>query len=229
METHTLLLLNGGRGLRARTEGPKQFTKINGIPLLVYALIAADAEPRIGEIILNHPPSHRALTEEVLRDWAIATPVTLLEAGRTRHESVRKLVERASGKYVLVHEAARPMVTAEDFATLIDSGYDDVSFVLPLAFTVAPVDASQGKITGYIERDGLRNVQLPQRYLRQDLVDAHRWAAERGLDYTEDATLVTAFGRDVHFIEGKEANLKVTTPFDMRMAAMLLSAKITDE
>jgi 2-C-methyl-D-erythritol 4-phosphate cytidylyltransferase len=226
---YSLLLLNGGIGRRVREPGPKQFIVINGIPILVYSLIAADAEPRISEIILNYPPNYEEETKEIVRRWAIKTPVAYVEAGETRHDSVRKLMKHATNDRVIVHEAARPMLTTEDFSELIDSKYENVSFMLPIPFTVAPVDPETSRVTGYIERSGLRNVQLPQKYLKADLQGAHEWAISEGKKYTEDATLVACFGRDVYFIDGGENNFKVTTPLDVRIATLLLEVRNKEE
>ncbi|GAB6936560.1 IspD/TarI family cytidylyltransferase [Isoptericola variabilis] len=220
---YSLLLLNGGVGARVAAGQPKQLIKVKGIPILVYSLVAADAVPEIDQIVLNYPEGWRDDVERIVTDYAIKTPVTYVEAGATRHESVAAMLSTATNDHVVVHESARPLVTTADFAALVAAEAENVSLMLEIPFTVAPVDPEQRKVTGYLERSTLRNVQLPQKFAKADLVDAHQKASAEGKTYTEDATLVAVAGHDVRFIDGNDRNIKVTTPTDVRLATYLLS------
>jgi len=71
---------------------------------------------------------------------------------------------------VIIHESARPLVTAADFHRIIAHEHRDVSYMLDIPFTVAPVEPATKKVTGYLERDTLRNVQLPQKFSKETLV-----------------------------------------------------------
>lgn len=218
----SLLLLNGGVGARARTAGPKQFVKINGVPIVAYSLTAADEVEEISEIVLNFPAGHRDTLEELVRDYAIKTPVKYVEAGATRQDSVSLLLDEVTNDSVLLHESARPIISADDFRTLITSEHANVGFMREISFTVAPVDPDSSRVTGSLERARLRNVQLPQKFALADLRKGHEFAAASGTHYTEDATMCADAGIDVFFVEGSENNLKVTTPGDVNLATMLL-------
>ncbi|WP_061963344.1 IspD/TarI family cytidylyltransferase [Demequina aurantiaca] len=218
----SLILLNGGVGARARTAGPKQFVKINGVPIVVYSLKAADEVAEITEIVLNFPPGHRDTLEALVRDYAIQTPVKYADAGQTRQQSVALLLDQVTNDDVLLHESARPIVTADDFRTLINSDHANVGFMREISFTVAPVDPDTSRVTGSLERSRLRNVQLPQKFNLDDLRRGHEFASASGTHYTEDATMCADAGIDVFFVEGSEHNLKVTTPGDVNLATMLL-------
>lgn len=218
----SLLLLNGGVGSRARTAGPKQFVKINGVPIVVYSLKAADEVAEITEIVLNFPPGHREKLEDLVRDYAISTPVKYADAGQTRQESVSLLLDEVTNESVLLHESARPMVSANDFRALISSAHANVGYMREISFTVAPVDPDSSRVTGSLERSRLRNVQLPQKFNLADLRKGHEFATASGTHYTEDATMCADAGIDVFFVEGSEDNLKVTTPGDVNLATMLL-------
>lgn len=218
---HSLMLLNGGLGTRIGADQPKQFLKINGIPILVYSLIAVDRIDRIGQIVMNYPEGWRDAVENLLEDYAIKTPVKLVTAGATRHESVAAMIPHCAHENVIIHEAARPLVSSQDFLTLINEAEPNVSFMLEIPFTVAPVDPETKLVTGSLERDRLRNVQLPQRFRKADLADAHAKAAAAGDVFTEDATLVATAGHRVAFINGRDENFKVTTPTDIRLASFL--------
>lgn len=226
---YSLALLNGGVGARVAAGQPKQFIYVKGIPILVYSLVAADAVSAITQIVLNYPDGWREDVEKIVNDYAIKTPITYVPAGRTRHESVAKMLEHVTNDSVVIHESARPLVTAADFARIIAFEHPDVSFMLDIPFTVAPVDPDSHRVIGYLERDTLRNVQLPQKFAKSTLVAAHAYAAEKGVTFTEDATLCAVAGFDVRFIEGSDRNLKVTTPVDVLIAGYLLGSESIDE
>ncbi|MGH3661233.1 MAG: IspD/TarI family cytidylyltransferase [Micromonosporaceae bacterium] len=219
---YSLLLLNGGVGSRIGAGQPKQFLKVNGLPIIVYSLIAADAVDEIDEIVVNYPEGWRDDTEKLVIDYAVKTPVTYVTAGATRHDSVRRMLSHCHNDRVLVHESARPLIGPDDFRRLIADPHDNVSLMLPISFTVAPVEPATAKVTGSLRRSKLRNVQLPQKFRRADLASAHDYAETEGLVFTEDATLAAVAGSDVHFIDGADRNFKVTTPTDVRLAGFLL-------
>lgn len=226
---YSLILLNGGIGSRTGADSPKQLLKLRGIPILVYTLVTADRVEQISQIVLNFPPEWREEVEAILSAYAIATPVTLVEAGHSRHSSVAAMIPHCTNDDVIIHESARPLVRSTDFQRLIDSEHRNVSLMSEISFTVAPVDPETSAVTGSLDRSRLRNVQLPQKYSAADLRDAHQRALAQGVEYTEDATLVADFGHPVHFIEGTDENLKVTTRTDLKLAGFLLRPEEDDD
>lgn len=222
---YSLILLNGGVGERVAAGQPKQLIKVRGIPMLVYSLVAIDAVPEIAQIVLNYPDQWRSEVEAVVHDYAISTPVTYVPAGASRHESVASMVSACTQERVIIHESARPLVRTSDFGELIAASGENVAFMLPIPFTVAPVDPQTREVTGSLDRGRLRNVQLPQKFLKSDLLAAHEFALSRGVEYTEDATLVVDSGKPVSFIEGHDRNFKVTTPLDVRLAGHLMHSE----
>lgn len=226
---YSLILLNGGIGARTGASQPKQLLKLRGIPILVYALVTADRVEQISQIVVNYPPDWRDQVEEVLEAYAISTPVTLVEAGDSRHSSVAAMLPHCTNDDVIIHESARPLVRTSDFQRLIDSQHRNVSLMSEISFTVAPVDPETSAVTGSLERDRLRNVQLPQRFSKSDLQDAHSRALEQKREYTEDATLVADSGFPVHFVDGSDRNFKVTTSTDLKMAGFLLRPEEDDD
>jgi 2-C-methyl-D-erythritol 4-phosphate cytidylyltransferase len=222
---YSLALLNGGIGARVAAGRPKQFVVVKGIPILVYALVAADAVDMISQIVLNYPDGWRTDVEKIVKDYAIKTPITYVEAGRSRHESVAKMLGHIENDHVIIHESARPLVTTRDFRRIIAHPHPDTSYMIDIPFTVAPVDPRTHRVTGYLERDTLRNVQLPQKFQVSTLRAAHAYAATEGITFTEDATLCAVAGFDVRFLEGSDRNLKVTTPVDVLIAGYLLGSE----
>lgn len=226
---YSLILLNGGIGTRVAAGRPKQFVHINGIPILVYSMVAADAVDTITQIVVNYPEGWRDDVEKIVTDYAIKTPITYVPAGASRHESVRRMVPACENQHVIIHESARPLVTSADFHQIIDSPHPNVSLMLPIPFTVAPVDPDQHRVTGSLDRSQLRNVQLPQKFDLATLTAAHEYAEREGVTFTEDATLCAVAGFDVRFIDGTDRNFKVTTVTDVRLAGFLLGNEASDD
>src|SRR5699024_6261013 len=118
---YSLILLNGGIGSRTGADSPKQLLKLRGIPILVYTLVTADRVEQISQIVLNYPPQWREDVESILKAYAISPPVTLVEAGSSRHSSVAAMIPHCTNDDVIIHETARPLVRTDDFQRLIDS------------------------------------------------------------------------------------------------------------
>lgn len=218
----TAIVLNGGFGQRTKANQPKQFIKLNGLPILAYCLLALQKVANVEQILLNYPAGSKDQVEEIVRDFAITKPVKYVEAGSTRHDSVSKMLAEVKTDWVFIVEAARPFVSAKDFEDLAECEFKNVSLTLPIPFTVAPVDPATSEIVGSLERDKLRNIQLPQKFWAEDLKKAHEYALSHNIVATEDATLVAQAGLPVHFINGPESNFKITTPFDLALANYMM-------
>ena len=218
----TAIVLNGGFGQRTKANQPKQFIKLNGLPILAYCLLALQKVANVEQILLNYPAGSKDQVEEIVRDFAITKPVKYVEAGSTRHDSVSKMLAEVKTDWVFIVEAARPFVSAKDFEDLAECEFKNVSLTLPIPFTVAPVDPATSEIVGSLERDKLRNIQLPQKFWTEDLKKAHEYALSHNIVATEDATLVAQAGLPVHFINGPESNFKITTPFDLALANYMM-------
>ncbi len=218
----SLILLNGGIGSRVGADKPKQLIRINGIPIFIYALRVADQIEEISQVILNFPPGWENEMRDLTQKYAIKTPLTFVEAGTTRHESVALMVQHVETEHMLIHEAARPLATVQDFKLLIEHPQDNVSLTRPIPFTVLKKEAGTDKIGGVLDRDLLLNIQLPQKFSTATLKSAHAAAAANGEVFTEDAALVFSSGATVHYLDGSEKNFKVTTLQDVYMAEYVM-------
>ena len=132
-------------------------------------------------------------------------------------------------EHVIIHESARPLVTAADFERIIAHEHPDVSYMLEIPFTVAPVDPTTAP--GHRLAGPRHAAQRPAAAEVRE-VDAGRRARVRepeGVAFTEDATLCAVAGFDVRFIEGTDRNFKVTTRVDVQLAGYLLGNEANDE
>jgi 2-C-methyl-D-erythritol 4-phosphate cytidylyltransferase len=204
------IVVAGGRG--SRFGAPKQFESLGAArPSLVERAVATTASA-CDRVVVVLPPS---------RTWD-GPPVTAVVAGgERRSDSVRAGLAAVADEadVIVVHDAARPLASAALFRAVIDAvrdGADGAVPALALADTVKRVEGT--RVVETVPRDSLAAVQTPQAFRAAVLRRAHA----AGADATDDAALVEAGGGRVVIVPGERANLKVTTPADLDLAAALL-------
>lgn len=188
-----------------------------GSPMLEWSLSALRGVSAIEEIVVALP--------------AGASPppgTTGVAGGAERSQSVRAALQASAGDPVLVHDAARPLVTSTLIEATLDGLGEDCDAAIaaaPVVDTIKQADAT-GLVRRTLDRSGLWAVQTPQVFRRE--------ALERALDVddellaaaTDDAWLVERLGGRVRIVEAPRENLKVTTPLDLRVAELLLQERV---
>ena len=225
---NTLLLLNGGLGRRFESSAPKQFFTINQVPLFIYSLREAVNIEGISRILTNYPEKWEELFLRTLEEFGLKDKVEIIKAGKSRQESVLGLLELAMGddnESVILHEAARPTVKQSDYETLINHPEANVGFGMPISFTVLELDDNYEYVSKKLERKKLVNVQLPQKFNKVALWDAHNQAKAEGSVFTDDASLFFHYGGNFRFINGNNLNFKVTQPMDANLVELFLNEK----
>ncbi len=213
----TALIVAAGSGERLGAGGPKALVRVAGRPLYEWALRACRRSARIGGIVIAVPPGKGPEFE--------AEGARTVDGGATRSESVRAGMALVDTEFVLVHDAARPLVTAElidhsIFALEVEPDIDAVICAAPVTDTIKQVDG-EGNVTGTLDRSVLRSVQTPQVFRAAAL----RRAIEIGdlENATDDAFLIESAGGRVSVLDAPPTNIKVTVPADLAMAEMLLA------
>jgi 2-C-methyl-D-erythritol 4-phosphate cytidylyltransferase len=203
----------------------KAFAPIAGKPLLWHAVRGVLMADCVDTVVVAAPASDTDRAGTVLASFGKA--VSVVGGGPTRVESVRRALDHANAlmpwlDVVLVHDAARAFTPPAVFAAVVAAvrgGAPAVVPVVPLVDTVKQVDDS-GRILSTVDRSTLRSVQTPQGFSPDVLRRAHAG----GMDgVTDDAGLVEALGEPVHAIPGDAKAFKITTPFDLAVAEVLVA------
>jgi len=228
LERTAAILVAAGRGLRAGSGGPKQYRSIGGQTVIFRAMEPFCRHPQVFAVqpVLN--PDDAAVFNEAVSALRHEPPAN---GGATRQASVHAGLEALADQkpdVVLIHDAARPFVTAALISRAIDAAGRTGAAVpaIPVADTIKLVDAS-GNVEATPERARLRIAQTPQAFRFDVILEAHRRAAREGRDdFTDDAALAEWAGLTVATFEGDPANMKLTTPEDFvreeaRLGAML--------
>ena len=217
------IVVAAGSGERLGAGRPKAFVPVGGRPMAAWSLdaIAAAGIPRA---VVAVPPGHGAIAEEALRA-DLPLGLAFVEGGATRSESVRNALAAAGPdcEAVLVHDAARPMVTAGLFTATLAAlaGADAAIAAARVADTIKEAGAD-GIVVRTHDRSRLWAIQTPQAF-RADVLRRALAAGEDVLaQATDDAWLVERAGGTVRVVESPAANFKVTTPHDLALADSLL-------
>lgn len=215
------LILAGGRGIRAGGGVPKQYRDISGVPLLRLTLRAFADHPAIDSVRAVIHPDDEALYGKAASGLALETPVF---GGETRQQSgcngLKSLAELAPDK-VLIHDGARPFVSAETVSRVIDALDTDIAVLAALEVTdTIKRQEVDGTVGTTVSRDGLWRAQTPQGFRFAEILAAHEKFA--GGDLTDDAAVAEADGHKVRLVAGNEENLKVTQPEDFARAEAYL-------
>lgn len=214
------LVVAAGRGLRAGGDGPKQYRLLDGQPVLAQALTPFLAEPAIATILVVIGAGDEARYAHAIGGMQSDKLTSPVRGGATRQESVRAglhaLADSGFDGVVLIHDAARPYVSASLIRSAIDAVSTEVAAVPALAVTdtIKRLDA-QRRIIETPPREDLVSVQTPQAFDLKPLLAAHEAAVAAGLaGFTDDAALMEWAGHPVATFAGEAGNIKLTHPQD---------------
>jgi 2-C-methyl-D-erythritol 4-phosphate cytidylyltransferase len=213
------LIVAAGRGERLGGTHPKAFVELAGQPLVQWSIDVLRSVAGIETIVLALPAGAPA-----------PAGVTAVEGGAVRSESVRRALAAApAGDPVLVHDAARPLLSAELAESVIaalqrDASADAAIAAAPVTDTVKRVDGD-GAVCETLDRSDLWAVQTPQVFRRAALERALDVAPEILAGATDDASLLERAGGRVIVVRASPENLKVTTPLDLEIAELLMARR----
>jgi 2-C-methyl-D-erythritol 4-phosphate cytidylyltransferase len=217
------LLVAAGSGERLGAGRPKAFVALAGRPMLAWSLDALQ-DAAIEDVVVAVPPGAEDEALAVAQSRGMAE-VRVVAGAAARSGSVRAALAAAPAGHdrVVVHDAARPLVDPELFSRTL-AALDEVDAAIaaaPVTDTIKEAGEDR-RVTATLDRSRLWAIQTPQAFRRATL--------ERALDVdevllaaaTDDAWLVERLGGTVRVVESSPANLKVTTPHDLRVAELLL-------
>jgi 2-C-methyl-D-erythritol 4-phosphate cytidylyltransferase len=227
MPRHIALVPAAGCGSRFGAQMPKQYLPLAGAPLIRHALATLCAHARIDRVVVVLAPDDLYWRGF---DWSALGPKLMPVhcGGASRAVSVRNGLSELAGwaradDWVLVHDAARPCLSAGMLDALIDTlAGDEVGGLLAMrvADTLKRADAGD-RVEATVPRDAMWQAQTPQMFRLATLLDA----LERGADVTDEASAIEALGLRPKLVAAGMGNLKVTWPEDMKLAELILSTR----
>ena len=221
--TVAAIIVAAGQGVRMGADRPKAFLRLRGLTLLERSVGAFLSHARVDRVVAAVPDPGEAARILGSR----AGRVLLVPGGATRQDSVSAgLRSLAPGAYeiILVHDAARPLVSGEVIDAVIAAAAGHGAAVP----AIPPVDTPKrigldGTIEETLPRDRLRMAQTPQGFRDPMLREAYERAGRDGFVGTDDASLVERAGHRIRVVDGSPRNFKITTPQDLALAEAFLA------
>lgn len=217
-----IIIVAGGKGLRMGGDIPKQFVPVKGKPVLMRTLEAFYAYDEQMELILVLPVNQQDYWKHLCVEYGFTVPHRIASGGETRFHSVKNglaLIEGEDG-LVGVHDGVRPFVAREVIASCYDAAVEKEA-VIPVTEVVETLRLLTGEEESKtVPRSAYRLVQTPQVFTVSLLKQAYEQAYTP--DFTDDASVVEAWGHAVYLVPGNRENIKLTTPFDLKVAEALL-------
>lgn len=214
------VIVAGGRGTRMNSDIPKQFLLLKNKPVLYYTIKAFLDGCEDIEIILVLPEEHIGKGREIIDGYFDTSRIRITAGGRTRFHSVQNglaLIKEES--IIFVHDGVRCLVSSDLIRKCYETALRDGNAIpaLECGDSVRLLTANGNKI---VDRSKVKLIQTPQTFLSKILLPAYK--IDYKDKYTDEASVVEAFGLAINLIEGERNNIKITTPFDLRLAEMLL-------
>ncbi len=226
-----------GLGTRMAPPSPgkgksKQFTELDGTPVLIHTLRKFAASPAVAEIYVALRPEEMSEFRTRLQGEALQKRVELVPGGEHRQQSVANALSAITATpddIVLVHDAVRPFVSEETIEQVIQAAqkYGAAIAGLPAVDTVKQVDrtAEGAVITTTIPRERVVLAQTPQGFRYGGLKKAFDEANDDGFLGTDEASLIERAGGQVAVVMGSPRNIKITTPADLELAEFFLKKR----
>lgn len=225
---YSLILLSAGKGVRFGKNTPKQYLLLAGKPMIIHTLERIEKIPSISEIVIVCENTYVNTIKQFLINYGITKKVVFVEGGSTRQQSVYNGLKLCNEENVIIHEAARPLVTINDFNKLINCLNENVSFTYDIPYTVLKKEDEY--ISDILNRQELVNIQLPQKFNKKDLIFSHEKATLEDKKFTEDASLLYYYTqKPIYCLQGKSYNIKITEYVDLLYGEMLIKEDLIAE
>ncbi len=220
MKKKHIIIVAGGKGLRMGGDIPKQFLPIGGKPVLMHTIEAFYSfDPSI-HIILVLPVSQQAYWKELCNHYRFTLRHDIANGGDTRFHSVKNGLAWVEGEGLVgVHDGVRPFVSREVIAGCYAEA-ETKKAVIPVIDVVETVRHLTKTGSETVPRSRYRLVQTPQVFDVYLLKDAYN--QDYTDEFTDDASVVEAMGKEVYLVQGNRENIKLTTPFDLKIAEVLM-------
>jgi 2-C-methyl-D-erythritol 4-phosphate cytidylyltransferase len=226
------VVLGAGQGTRMGAAGNKVFLPLGGTPILARAGAAFERVPAVDEILLVAHPREIGQCRELATRYHLGKVIDVIPGGDSRHQSeysalnvLRERIVAGDVRMVLIHDGARPLVTPNEIARLIQAAREVGGALLATPLEPDEVVAQAddlGEATTIFATQELWRAQTPQAFDARALLETYDAAARDGYEGTDTASSFERGGRPVRVVPGSPRNLKITTSSDLARAETLL-------
>ena len=214
------LIMAGGSGTRMKTEIPKQFIEILGLPVIMHTILRFERfDPEIRFIIVL-PENQFDLWDELCKKHNFTKIFKQAKGGETRFHSVKnglKMIDEEG--IVFIHDAVRPLVSVQTLQNCIDTTIRKGN-ALPVIPVTDSVRITENDTSFPADRSKIFLVQTPQTFHTSQIISAYNQVNHSY--FTDDATVLESTGVVINLVEGNRENIKITNPADLIIAEAFL-------
>lgn len=215
----SVIIPMAGKGTRVKREKNKALLEINGKPMFLYSYNTFKKFDCEIILVVSHVDY-----DEVKKYVSNDRDTILAIGGDTRAESVYQGLKKCTKEYVLIHDAARPLVTEDIIKNVIDNLYDNAVLV---ATKVKDTIRDNGEV---LVRDNLLAAQTPQACRVNDLIFAYEIALKGQEEITDDISVIQKYTNlNIKIVEGNDLNYKITTSVDLMLAEILSKGDVIND
>ena len=216
------IIVAGGMGSRMKVNMPKQFLHLKNKPILFYTLDTFLKSFEELQIILVLPQDYIEAGQEIINEYFNQDRIKITVGGDTRFQSVKNGLQLITeDSIVFVHDGVRCLLSVDLIHRCYQSAVEFGS-AIPVINSKDSVRLVLEQGNEALERDRVKLVQTPQTFQSKILLPA--FAVDYQDKFTDEATVVEAFGMKVHLVEGEEQNIKITQPIDLLLAEGIINA-----
>lgn len=217
----TAIIVAGGKGERMNTQAPKQFLEIAGKPVLMHTIERFYSYSDEIRLILVLPENQIIFWNELCHKYNFQIPHQIVEGGRTRFFSVKNALENIENEgLIAIHDGVRPLVDIKTIENCFIEAQKSGA-AIPVVDLVDSIRKKTESGSIAVNRKEYKLIQTPQIFRAEIILGSYKQSFNEL--FTDDASVVEAAGYPVKLVEGNRENIKITTPFDLKLAEVLLS------
>jgi len=219
MRSFSVIITAGGIGKRMGAAIPKQFIEVKGLPILMHTINCFHTFDSTCEIILTLPTDWKEYWAQLIDKHSFTTNHKIVDGGIERYDSIKNALSFCSNEIIGVHDGVRPLVSSDTIQRCIET-VSEKGTAIPTLQLKESLRKYTEKSTQAVERKEYISVQTPQFFSKEIISKAYEIPFHTGI--TDDASLVEEAGFIIEDVEGNEENIKVTTPFDLKIINLFL-------
>jgi 2-C-methyl-D-erythritol 4-phosphate cytidylyltransferase len=214
------LIVAGGKGTRIKSDRPKQFLSLNGMPVLMHTILAFYNYSRSIEVVLVLPEDQIDAWHTLCVEHSFTSPLTIQPGGESRFQSVKRGLEKMKEGLVAIHDGVRPLVSQKIIAASFQIAAKNNAAVaaVPLNESIRVMEGDSSKA---LDRTKFRLIQTPQTFNVEMIRQAYELDEDATL--TDDASVAEKAGHRISLFDGSYDNIKITTMEDLVIAETLLA------
>lgn len=214
------IIVAGGKGTRMQMKLPKQYLKIDELPILMHTILKFDNFDATIKKIVVIPESDFTTWNNLCKEYGFRVPHEIVAGGSTRFQSVKNgLSAIGDSGIVIIHDGVRPLVNSEIIANCIENTITKGNAItsVPLKDSIRSIEGNNSKGEN---RSQFRNIQTPQTFTIEQIKKAY--SVDELPSFTDDASVLENYGINVNLVDGAYSNIKITTTEDLVIAEMLI-------